>query len=110
VVDELLEVSRDAEGEGAGAEDEDVALDLESSAFGAVADDSLELLDLSPGLAWVALWALDELSVCWAMPAPTTPRIMNVLRTPTKRDFFMVHLPEGAERATAMPATRGNRS
>jgi hypothetical protein len=100
-VDEVEDESRDPEGvddaDGAGAGDEDVALDLDSSPFGAVADDEEpELVALSPGLACVALWALDELSVCWAMPAPTRARIMNVPRTPTTRDFFMVHLPEGA--------------
>jgi hypothetical protein len=81
-------------GDADGDEDDEVASDLESSAFGAVADDDeLELLDLSPGVACCWLWAVDELSEVWAMPAVPRPRIMSVPRTTTKRDFFMVHLP-----------------
>src|SRR5262245_2699351 len=114
-----------AAGGDAGGEACDVALDLESaslesvalesvafpsSAFGVVADDDeeLELLDLSPGAAcWV--WALDELSDCWAIPAAPSARTMSVLRTATNKHFFMVHLPEWGG-ATGMPATCGRRA
>jgi hypothetical protein len=88
------------------------ALGLDSSAFGmsaegAVADDELELLDLSAGAAGDWLWALDELSDCWAIAAEPMPRIMNEPRTTATSDFFMVHLPEGALGATRMPVTHG---
>jgi hypothetical protein len=113
VVDELEDGlgACDADGvEGAadGAdEDEDVALDEESSAFGAAADDELELLDLSPGMSFCWVWALDELSAVCAMAAEPSPRIMSALRMAAKRDFFMVHLPEGIG-ATAMPPRCGS--
>jgi len=104
VVDELEDGlgAGDAEGdEGA----EDVASDFESSGLGAVADDDeLELLDLSPGMSFCWVWALDELSDVCAMAAEPSPRTMSVLRTAAKRDFFMVHLPEGVG-ATAVPAS-----
>jgi hypothetical protein len=96
-----------ADGVGDGA----VAPGLLSSAFGAVADEDeeLELLALSSEVAGCWVWALDELSDCWAMPAVPSPRITNMLRTATKRDFFMVHLPRRVE-ATTMPMTCGRRT
>jgi len=47
--------------EGAEDDDEDVDVDVESSALGAVADDELELLDLSQELSFCWVWALDVL-------------------------------------------------
>ncbi|HMH51357.1 MAG TPA: hypothetical protein VK548_14065 [Candidatus Acidoferrum sp.] len=86
------------DGLGAGdAEGDEAALsDLASSALGAVADDDeLEVLDVSPGMSFCWVWALDELSDVCAMAAAPSPTIMSVLSMAAKRDFFMVHLPEG---------------
>jgi hypothetical protein len=101
VVDEL------EDGLGAG-DAEDVALALESSGLGAVADDDeLELLDVSPWVSFCWVWALDGLSDVCAIAADPNPTIMSVLRMAAKRDFFMVHLPEGVG-ATAVPARYGS--
>jgi len=109
VVDELEDGLGAGDAEGV-EDDEDVASDFESSALGAVADDDeLEVLDLSPGMSFCWVWALDELPErsTWAMAAEPSPKIMSVLRMAAKRDFFMVHLPEGMA-ATAVPARCGS--
>jgi hypothetical protein len=101
VVDEL------EDGLGAGDADGD---EEESSALGAAADDDeLEVLDLSPGVSFCSVWALDELPVrsTWAMAAEPSPKIMSVPRMAAKRDFVMVHLPEEVA-ATAVPARCGS--
>jgi hypothetical protein len=97
-----------AAGEGDDGED-GVVPEVDSSLFGIVAEDELELLDLSPGLDDDWLWALVELSDICAIAAEPRPRIMSAPRTAAKSDFFMVHLPvRGA--ATEVPVRWGRRA